>query len=61
MVARLLTEVDERYNVAAALTRFGEVFDRWPEAKATVVEPTTLASFAGSQRPTCRWRLARCL
>ncbi len=45
VMARLVTEVDEGRHVAAASTRFGEVLDRWLEIKATVVEPTTLASY----------------
>jgi hypothetical protein len=45
VMARLVTEVDEGRHVAASSTRFGEVLDRWLEIKATVVEPTTLASY----------------
>ena len=45
VMARLVTEVDEGRHVAAASTRFGEVLERWLEIKATVVEPTTLASY----------------
>lgn len=44
-MARLVTEVDEGRHVAAASSRFGEVLDRWLEVKASVVEPTTLASY----------------
>jgi integrase len=45
VMARLVTEVDEGRHVAAAASRFGDVLERWLEVKATVVEPTTLASY----------------
>jgi integrase len=45
VMARLVTEVDDGRHVAAASTRFGEVLERWLEIKATVVEPTTIASY----------------
>jgi len=45
VMARMVTEVDEGRHVAAASTRFGEVLERWLEVKASVVEPTTLASY----------------
>ncbi len=45
VMARLVTEVDEGRHVAAASTTFGEVLQRWLEIKATVVEPSTLASY----------------
>lgn len=45
VMARLVTEVDEGRHVAAGSSRFGEVLERWLEIKATVAEPTTLASY----------------
>lgn len=45
VMTRLVVEVDDGRHVAAAATSVGEVLERWLEIKATVVEPTTLASY----------------